>query len=92
MSAVQHGKAESRKQKQMNDPRERRPGFAWFRGGRTGGIGLDERTSRRIVGSRVADYEHLTHKKTSPPGPETAGRGTVDATAESSDSFFYGNL
>ena len=60
--------------------------------GKTAMFGLDKRTNRRIVGSRVADYEQLTHKKTGPPGPETAGRGTVDATAESSDSVFYGNL
>jgi hypothetical protein len=45
--------------------------------GKTTGIGLDKRTSRRIVGSRVADYEHLTHKKRGPPGPRTAGRGTA---------------
>jgi hypothetical protein len=59
--------------------------------GKTTVLGLDEGTSRRIVGSRVADYEMLTHKKTGPPGPRTAGRGTVAGTAESSNSFFYGN-
>ena len=57
--------------------------FAWLPPGEADGIGLDKRTGRRIVGSGVADYERLTHKKTGPPGPETAGRGTVAGRAES---------
>ena len=39
----------SRKQKQMKDAEERGCAFAWLQRGQAGGIGLDKRTSRRII-------------------------------------------
>jgi len=62
---------------------------------KSAGIGLDKRTSRRIIRTSVVDNEQLTHKETRecPAGNKRTGRLRVNANeADNQQLTSKGNL